>query len=311
MNESLTIVIPVLDREATLPRVLRSVLAQTWRPLNVVLVDNGSQDSSLPLMQEWAERNASAALHVRVAREHVPGASAARQRGLELTDTRRVMFFDSDDELLPLTAQAYMEAFRADPSLQIALTSCSVDFPQGGARLIRPRGGDPLATHFHHCTLRTQAWAADTDLVRRAGGWDPAMRIWDDWELGLRLLLLSPSIRELPLTGCVIHPTPGSVTGEAYHQREPLYETPLLAAEKALLQAGTSHAARVAAMTDYRRVLLAALFAREGRQDLAHAWRLKALERTPSPRRRAMLNAAYAYIRRGGRGFDRLINLLY
>lgn len=311
MNEPMTIVIPVRDREATLPRVLESVRTQTWRPLHLVLVDNGSRDSSLPLMQDWVERNASPSLRVRVTQEHVPGASAARQRGLDLTETRHVMFFDSDDELLPHTVRAYMEAFRANPSLQIVLTSCSVALPQGGTRLLHPRGGDPLATHFHHCTLRTQAWAADTDLVRRAGGWDPAMRIWDDWELGLRLLLLSPRMRALPLTGCVIHPTPGSVTGEAYHQREPLYETPLLAAEKALMQAGTSHAARIAAMTDYRRVMLAALFAREGREDMAHAWRLKALERTPSPRRRAMLNAAYAYIRRGGRGFDRLINLIY
>lgn len=311
MNDPLTIVIPVRDREATLPRVLKSVLAQTWRPLRLVLVDNGSRDSSMLLMQDWAERNSSPSLRVRVAQEHVPGASAARERGLALTDTRHVMFFDSDDELLPHTAQAYMETFRADPSLQIVLTSCSVALPQGGARLIRPREGDPLTIHFHHCTLRTQAYAAATDLVRRAGGWNPAMRIWDDWELGLRLLLLSPRMRALTLTGCVIHPTPGSVTGEAYHLRETLYETPLLAAEKALLQEGTPHAARVAAMTDYRRVMLAALFAREGRQDLAHAWRLRALERTPSPRRRAILNAAYAYIKRGGRGFDRLINLLY
>lgn len=310
MSETFSIVIPVYNRASVLERTLRSVAAQTWRPLHLVLVDNASTDSSLRLMTRWAEANRAPDLEVTVIQERKPGAAAARNRGLAEVRSEHMLFFDSDDELLPEAVSHYMAAFMADPSLDLALTACTHIGADGRRRVFGPRGGDPLTAHIHHCTLRTQGYAARTEVIRRAGGWDERTRIWDDWELGIRLLLVTDRIKALPVTSCVIHASEECLTGTRYRDKAEHYETPITAAREALEASSRPDAGRLAAMMDYRRMTLAALFAKEGDMELAGKWKEAAL-RHARGRRRWLLKAAYAYIRRGGRGFDRVISRLY
>ena len=101
-REEVSIVIPVRDRETLVGRTLDSVAAQTWRPLHLIVVDNNSADASVRKVSEWAGARASdTGLRVTQLQETRPGASAARNRGLEAVTGRYVIFFDSDDEMMP------------------------------------------------------------------------------------------------------------------------------------------------------------------------------------------------------------------
>lgn len=92
----LSIVIPVYNTENLLPACVDSVLNQTFRDYELILVDDGSTDNSLALCREYAEKHD----HIRVIHQENAGASAARNAGIEAAKGEYIHFIDSDD-LLP------------------------------------------------------------------------------------------------------------------------------------------------------------------------------------------------------------------
>ena len=97
----LTVVMPVRNRAALLPRTLLSIERQTLRPLKTVIADNGSTDSTPQIIEQWRQRVEPQGISVTVVSEPRPGASVARNAALAKVTTPYTLHFDSDDEMLP------------------------------------------------------------------------------------------------------------------------------------------------------------------------------------------------------------------
>ncbi len=207
----LTVVVPYRNRAALLPRTLRSLAGCGQRPLRLVLVDNGSTDGSRAVCEAFAREHRAPDFSVVLAEERRPGAARARNRGLALCRTEWVYFFDSDDEF-DRDFFALVTPQLTDDTDVLALAT---NIHAGGRtrrRDFRPTA-DPteqiLTSH-----LATQSMVLRTDFVRRIGGWDEELTKWDDYELGLRVLLARPRLRwwtERALH--TIHVHPDSLTG--------------------------------------------------------------------------------------------------
>lgn len=194
MDSQVTIVVPVFDRAEIVGRTLDSFAAQTLRPLSVVIVDNNSTDGSLDVVRRWAELNRSADFDIAVFSERTPGASAARNAGLAQVTTPWVMFFDSDDIMLPTHAERAVRAARANPEAEIIAWDSLRINTDGSQQTLRFIMTDMVYNNLMHSSFTTQNYMARTELVRRAGAWNTAARMFDDCELGNRLLGLSPVI---------------------------------------------------------------------------------------------------------------------
>ena len=90
---TISVIVPVYNVEEYLPRCLESILGQTYRDLQVILVDDGSTDGSSRLCAEFAERDP----RVECIRISNSGVSAARNRGLAAAKGRWIGFVDADD----------------------------------------------------------------------------------------------------------------------------------------------------------------------------------------------------------------------
>lgn len=310
MNPLFSIVVPVYNRKDLVRRTLRSIECQTYRPLHVILVDNNSTDGSLQVLEQWAESVSTSDFSVSVFEERRPGAAIARNRGLAEVKSEYMLFFDSDDEMRTDAVEHYMQEFIADPDLELVMNRSMRHNANGSVSIIGPRRGNMMLNHIHHSTLCTLGFAVRTSLVRRAGGWNESLHIWDDWELGIRLLLSVRKYKCLQYVANDIYCTGDSLSGMNYSEKEPLYEAAIRAAENSLASSALPDKDRLVCMMQYRRIMLAAHFAGEGRPDLAFPLRDKALSGL-GLRRRWLLRLAYAYIRRGGRGFDRIVNRLF
>ena len=97
----LTIVIPVHNRRNLVEHTLGSLRQQTAPRFATVLVDNASTDGSIEVLRKWQAENNSPERPVTVLSESTPGASAARNRGLDAVESPWVLFFDSDDLMHP------------------------------------------------------------------------------------------------------------------------------------------------------------------------------------------------------------------
>ena len=92
----LSVVIPVYKVEPYLERCVNSVLRQTFRDMEIILVDDGSPDNSGALADQLATRDS----RIRVIHQKNQGLSGARNTGLRAATGDYVIFFDSDDEWL-------------------------------------------------------------------------------------------------------------------------------------------------------------------------------------------------------------------
>ena len=278
-----TIIIPVYNREALVQRTLDSVLAQTHRPLQLVLVDNCSTDGTLQVLHQFADRHDEPDFRVTVVQEQRHTAGAARNRGFNLARAEWVMFFDSDDEMAPGLVEAYASQVRqCDGQLDLVSARSVLVFPDGTRREAPFFTSDILAVQLLHSQLATQRYAVRRDFFAATGGWNADLPGWNDWELGLRLLLAHPRMafcQDAPMV-LINHNGKDSITGSEFHTRAGQWERAINLGEQHLWLAVMSRRERLryCRLVEYRRLVLAAQYEREGRDDLARPLATQAFE---------------------------------
>ena len=96
-NEKISVIIPVYNVEAYLERCLNTVCGQSYKNLEIILVDDGSTDNCLQICEEFAERDD----RIKVIHQSNQGVSAARNTGLDAATGDYIAFVDSDDYIHP------------------------------------------------------------------------------------------------------------------------------------------------------------------------------------------------------------------
>ena len=112
MNEIVSIILPVYKVEDYLDKCMESIVGQTYRELEIILVDDGSPDRCPALCDAWAARDD----RVRVLHKANAGAGEARNSGMEIAAGSYIMFVDPDDYLPPDAVQVLLERLIADGS---------------------------------------------------------------------------------------------------------------------------------------------------------------------------------------------------
>ena len=306
----IAVVIPAFNRAGTLPRTLASLAGQTVSPAQVILVDNNSTDESAAIMARWADdyRAAHPDTEVMLLAERKPGACPARNRGLAAVTAPFVMFFDSDDEMLPAHIADFAAAIAAEPEADIFGRDITARFLDGTERrlycTISPDSVD--TTLFHHIfggSLSTQRIVVRTALVRAVGGWDETLAGWNDFELGVRLLLSRPRLARVPGELTVItYQQEQSITGTLFSLHPERWETSLTKI-RTLVASAPALGRRATRWVDARAAVLAAQYHAEAplhpeASRLARSLLLRTLALTDAPRR---IRFIYRYQRLIGR----------
>lgn len=120
-NALISVIVPVYNVEKYLPKCVESLMAQTWKNLEIILVDDGSPDNSWSIMQEYARRDS----RVRPLRQKNGGLSAARNAGVDAAKGEYIGFLDGDDYLAPET---YELLYRAMMKYDAQISICSFEY---------------------------------------------------------------------------------------------------------------------------------------------------------------------------------------
>lgn len=273
MNEllpGLTVVIPVFNRESQIVTTLDSLSRQTRRPEKVVLVDNNSTDNSLQVIAEWARLKKSEGWNVDVISQPLPGAAAARKAGENVISTRYAYFFDSDDEMHPDIIEKIMRDFEEDSELMVDVWPVAINHADGRRTLKRIIPDHPLENHLIQGLLATHCWAADTEYLRHVGGWNPEIKKWDDWELGLRLLLGKGKIKVNHDVRAEITEQADSISGLSFLHGKGQWEKAIDKMEILAATAGESANNHILRLLAYRRAILAGHYKHEGDTEAFH-----------------------------------------
>lgn len=278
--KTVSIIIPVYNRANLVARTLNSVLKQTYRPLQVILVDNFSTDNSLVILNQFKVENNTADFEVIVTQEKQQTASAARNRGMQFATGDYLMFFDSDDVMDRRLVQKYMFAFEsADRQLDIVICRRNLVYESGEKKTMPIFKKDVIANHILHSTLATQAFCARHDFIRNIE-WNNSILQWDDFEYGLRILLARPLVGYMegkPRVD-VIYGGVNSITGSSFNGNHGKWEVALHYMNLDVKNSNLINKQRYYDLLAYRLLVLAAQYEREGHPEYSKPACQKAYE---------------------------------
>lgn len=303
MKNLFSIVVPVHNRAEIVGKTLDGLKQQTYRPIHLILVDNNSSDDTCYVLREWQSRNQSEDFKVTIATESTPGAAAARNKGLTLVESEYMAFFDSDDIMRQNCVDEYMSAFCGNPNLDIVCCDSLYHTIDGKSHILGFRKGNLMHNHIYHATLRTLGYAVKTEYIKNCGGWNPKLFVWDDWELGIRLLLDSPNTISLGKILNDVYLQSSSITGLDFSSKAGQWEYALDTVDAAISKSVSKEKKTLHRLIDYRRIILAAHYRKEGNDRLAHTlYKSVMMKRKNDFVMRLLMPIAYHYTALGGRG---------
>ena len=92
-NDMISIIIPIYNVEKYLEKCLDSILNQTYKNLEIILIDDGSTDNSPNICNSYCEKDK----RIKIIHKNNEGVSSARNKGIELSKGKYIVFIDSDD----------------------------------------------------------------------------------------------------------------------------------------------------------------------------------------------------------------------
>ena len=114
----ISVIVPVYKVERYLDQCVESIAGQTYRDLEIILVDDGSPDGCPALCDAWAARDS----RIRVIHKANKGVSSSRNTGIEHTSGRYLLFVDSDDVLEAGLIEKLWNSLQAHPQTEIAVS---------------------------------------------------------------------------------------------------------------------------------------------------------------------------------------------
>jgi glycosyltransferase involved in cell wall biosynthesis len=189
-KQIISVIIPLYNRSGFIVEALESIRAQEYRPVEVIVVDDGSTDESFLVATAWANSNRDPGLFdVSVIQQDNQGAPAARNQGFSASSGSLIQFLDSDDLLLPGKFTEACAIFSADSEIDLVygpwvLRQDGVDRCMWGPDLeSRPWVAEVVIKY-----LWTAAPIYRRNVVDAAGPWNTSLRRSQDREFCARAL---------------------------------------------------------------------------------------------------------------------------
>ena len=186
MTALVSIYIPTKNRVALLRRAVRSVLAQTARQIELIVVSDGSSDLTCDYIASINGDIPVRLIHNRVS----VGACAARNQAIDVARGKFITGLDDDDFFMPHRIECFLRGWqrmqRAGLDFSCLFDSRIVD---DGAHVFSAQTDDVVNAEqiLHSNAIGNQVFTTRERMVA-AGLFDPAMPAWQDWEMWVRLL---------------------------------------------------------------------------------------------------------------------------
>ena len=179
----ISVIVPTFNRRPLLRQALDSVLAQSFRDFELLVVDDGSTDGT-------AEELKQIGLCLRLFVTARKGVAAARNLGVSQSRGRYIAFLDSDDIWLPRKLERQAAFMVCHPEFQICQTE--EIWIRNGVR-VNPRAvhrkpsGDIFLPSLALCLVSPSAVMMTKELFERVGGFDEFFPVCEDYDLWLRI----------------------------------------------------------------------------------------------------------------------------
>ena len=209
----ISVVVAAYNAAQFLPRCLKSVFAQTLKPMEVIVVDDGSTDNTAALAAE---------LGARVISRKNGGVSVARNAGIQSASGEWIALLDADDWWKPEKLQRQAACIQSDTVL--VYTGIRL-FDENGVHREMPAIAPDMARKMmrYRNPITPSTILAQRTMLMRGGGFREDIRACEDWEMWMRLQQLGEfqAVRD-PLTNYYVYS--GSLSAKPEVMLQALYK---------------------------------------------------------------------------------------
>jgi glycosyltransferase involved in cell wall biosynthesis len=188
-----SIIIPTYNRAKMIIKTLDSIFAQTYQNFEVIVVDDGSTDNTIQILNDYKPSVSRNDIVLKILEQENTGAPAARNNGLRNADGEYIVFFDSDDLMLPERIKKQVHKMIEDQS-----DCCAAGYLQESKQkklLPHILKQNALYSFFKGSLWgSTQCWMFKKSLILQVNGYDEALSCRQDIDITFRILMQCPKI---------------------------------------------------------------------------------------------------------------------
>ena len=184
----ITVIIPSFNRCVLLQRALTSVLQQTYSPIEIIVIDDGSTDGTRNMLQQHFPA-------VTYFYQSNQGVSSARNKAIDLAKAQWIAFLDSDDEWLPSKLQKQVDLLTKNPDYKVCHTE--EQWVRNGIKVNQmkkhqKKGGWIFSQCLPLCAMSPSSIIIHRSIFSTLGDFDTSLPACEDYDLWLRITAQYP-----------------------------------------------------------------------------------------------------------------------
>lgn len=185
LNPRISVVIPTYNRTDFLPKDMQSVLNQTYRDWEMIIVDDGSIDKTEEVVKGYKESRIRYITH-----KYNLGLSAARNTGIKNSRGKYIAFLDSDDEWFPEKISCQMNIFQKEDSKCGVV--CTGGYKIKGNQIMSKKSVPiNLDSFYEKFLFENITWTSNVlvkkECFKKAGLFDENLESCEDWDMWIRI----------------------------------------------------------------------------------------------------------------------------
>lgn len=196
-----SIVIPIYNRAHLIVETLDSVLAQTYAKWECIVVDDGSNDNTFAVVNEYALKD-NRIVFIKRPLLITSGGCGARNYGVSIAKGQYVIFLDSDDLLIPECLKNRIESLNSNNCEMLICHTGIFTNNIGDSDLVwnKLNSNDTTIKLMNRFFNRDMPWSTtsvtwDIKFLKKINGWNENLFAWQDWELHCRALFYKPKLK--------------------------------------------------------------------------------------------------------------------
>jgi glycosyltransferase involved in cell wall biosynthesis len=183
VSPTISVIIPVYNRQAFIGEAIQSVLDQTCSDYEIIVIDDGSTDETAGVVRRFDDRR------IHYIYQDNQGVAAARNHGLRIAQGEYIAFLDSDDLFLPEKLETQLAYLRQNPNVGLVYTAYTALDVQNNHKTTHRADlrGDVYARLLRNCPIATPTVMIPRRVLEHAGTFDESLHLGEDVDLYIRI----------------------------------------------------------------------------------------------------------------------------
>ncbi len=183
-NPLVTVYMPTHNRSDLLPRAIESVLNQTYKNLELIVVDDGSKDNTIEILEKYSKKDT----RVRFFRhEKAKGACAARNLAIENAKGQYITGLDDDDLFEEDRLSYFME--NLNDRFSFITTPLIQYYSEDNKKIFRSKKSIVTKKEILYENVVGNQVFTKTEILKKLGGFDIEFKAWQDYEMWTRIVI--------------------------------------------------------------------------------------------------------------------------